>query len=67
MHRLQGRHRQQAGSYKGFVAGTGKVNNTIHCRSRLAGDEAREFCIDFKAAIAGKPAPTRVWWRARKR
>ncbi|EJM77054.1 hypothetical protein PMI33_06076, partial [Pseudomonas sp. GM67] len=24
----------------------------------LAGDEAREFCIDFEAAIAGKPAPT---------
>ncbi len=56
MHRFQGRHRRQAGSYKGLVAGTGKVNNTIHCRSRLAGDGARKVYIDSKAVIASNQA-----------
>jgi hypothetical protein len=40
-------------------AGHYSNNPSIHCRSRLAGDEARKICIDFKAAIASKPAPTR--------
>ncbi|MCP1517985.1 hypothetical protein J2Y74_002295 [Pseudomonas migulae] len=35
------------------------MNNTTHCRSRLAGDEAREFCIEMEVAIASKLAPTR--------
>ncbi|WP_223555909.1 hypothetical protein [Pseudomonas sp. BF-R-01] len=35
------------------------MNNTTHCRSRLAGDEARAFGIDFEVAIASKLAPTR--------
>ncbi|WP_411736629.1 hypothetical protein, partial [Pseudomonas sp. BF-RE-01] len=43
---------------QGFGDRHENVNNTIHCRSRLAGDEARWFYIDFKAAIAGKPTPT---------
>ncbi|CAI8932865.1 hypothetical protein EMIT0P44_480017 [Pseudomonas sp. IT-P44] len=49
------------------MPGTIPDNDATHCRSRLAGDEAREFCIDCKAVIASKPAPTRVSWRARER
>jgi len=41
------------------VAGLNKVSDTIHCRSRLAGDEARAFCIELEVAIASKLAPTR--------
>jgi hypothetical protein len=32
--------------------------NTKHCRSWLASEEARKITATFKAAIAGKPAPT---------
>ena len=34
----------------------------VSCRSRLAGDEALEPCGDLEIAIAGKPAPTEVWF-----
>ncbi|RXU65484.1 hypothetical protein CW358_14790, partial [Pseudomonas protegens] len=38
------------------------------CRSRLAGEEARETCVTWAGTFAGKPAPTGPpsvgagWW-----
>ena len=49
--RFHGRHRQQAGSYRGEVSPTFWTVPPIR-RSRLAGDG------DFTGAIASKPAPT---------
>jgi hypothetical protein len=46
------------------MPGTIPNNTTTLCRSQLAGDGACKVCIDFEAVIAGKPAPTRVLWRA---
>ncbi|CAI8907782.1 hypothetical protein EMIT0P44_30189 [Pseudomonas sp. IT-P44] len=41
------------------TASFGVVVTMMNCRSRLAGDEALKSWPALKAAIAGKPAPTR--------